>query len=641
MFNKLLSNLPFNPSLIDQVTFYSKRLRKESGLRRLGFLFVALAFAFQIFATVSPTEASNQCSSNDVIRCGFDTRAEAVQRCRENSYGFGSIVQYYGMSCDNLANAATETISTTAQNDSLFSMGRVKYGKRGEYGVDIPGAGRLYLRNMSSWGTYNTKVLSMKTPDGQPFMVMYDCGNIVIKGGYTPPSKPAPPSNLKLAKVNTPVGNVKPGETIDYVLAFSNTGGDAAFFSVNDQLPDQVEYVSSEQHTWALERNGNNLKWHNNTPPFYTFGNTDILGSPGFIKVKVKVKQGVKSGTVLCNKAWLIDVNISTKKAQTWSEVSVCNTVVIECPAGTIPTNNGDCVTPTIPDAACSTIKATPISKTKYKFDTVSTTVNGATIKNYTYNFGDNQTKTNNNSGLKDSVEHEYSKPGTYKITVVVGTSVADKSSLLCQTQITIPKENIAMVVPSKKAANITKNLSDANGTTANAGDVIEYSLTNKNFGDAEAKDFILQPEDLSDVLEYADIDLTSLGDAVFEQANNKIAWNKPVSIKPGESITKKFKVKVKSPIPSTLRPNNAPGNSFDMVMYNKYGNDVEIKLPPTLLKTTETTTTKLPSTGPGESLAISGIITTVVGYFFARSRLLTKELELVTEEYTTTSGGL
>jgi uncharacterized repeat protein (TIGR01451 family) len=473
-------------------------------------------------------------------------------------------------------------------------------------------------------------------------MVMYDCGNIVIKGHYTPPARPQPASNLKLAKANQPSGIVKPGDEINYTLAFTNTGGDAAFFSVNDQLPDQVDYISSDQGSWKLERNGQSLKWHNNTPPAYIFGNTDVLGSPGFIKLKVKVKTDVKSGTVICNKGWLVDVNTQTKKAQTWSQVSVCNTVVYQCPNGSIPDINGKCEKPSAPDAACISLLPSEITKTKYKFETKAQALNGASVNTYTYDFGDKTTVPPKNShNLTDTIEHEFAQPGTYTIKVEVGTSIAKKASLSCTTQVTIKNETSAIPVPSKTARNLTQKIDNANGTVANAGDRIEYSLTTKNMGDGDGKNIILQPEDLGDILEYADIDLTSLGDGVFDAQNHQIAWDKPVTLKAGESVTKKFIVTVKSPIPSTLRPNNAPGSSFDMVMYNKYGNEVEIKLPTTILKTTETTTTKLPSTGPGESIVIAGVMTTVVGYFFARSRLLAEELEIVKDEYVTTSGGL
>ena len=52
MFKKLISNLPFNPSLIGQVSFYAKRLRKEESIRRAGFGFMALAMFIQLFAVI-------------------------------------------------------------------------------------------------------------------------------------------------------------------------------------------------------------------------------------------------------------------------------------------------------------------------------------------------------------------------------------------------------------------------------------------------------------------------------------------------------------------------------------------------------------------------------------------------------------
>ena len=77
------------------------------------------------------------------------------------------------------------------------------------------------------------------------------------------------------------------------------------------------------------------------------------------------------------------------------------------------------------------------------------------------------------------------------------------------------------------------------------------------------------------------------------------------------------------------------------MIMTNVYGNTIDIKLPTTVIKTTETVTTTLPNTGPGEALVIGAGLTTIIGYFFARSRLMAKELDIVRNEYATISGGM
>lgn len=76
------------------------------------------------------------------------------------------------------------------------------------------------------------------------------------------------------------------------------------------------------------------------------------------------------------------------------------------------------------------------------------------------------------------------------------------------------------------------------------------------------------------------------------------------------------------------------------MMMTNVYGNVVEIKLPQNLTKTVElVTTTQLPNTGPGTSLIIGFSLTMIIGYFFARSRLLAKEMDIVRLDFNSAGG--
>lgn len=650
MFNKLISNLPFNPSLIDQVSFYAKRLRKESGIRRVGFTFIALTFLVQAFAVMSPAEASLSCdpSGNDIIQCGFKTKEEAVNHCRNNDQNFSQILNHYGISCDNLAGAGTQTISSNAYNNQLISMGRKPFRKSGEFAINVPGVpGNLFMRPLSSWGSFSTKVLATKTADGQLVMVMYECGNIVTLKDFKK-FTPEPDSDLKVVKSNSPTGNVKPGDVIDYTLAFTNKGGTAAFFSVNDVLPSTVSFVSSQHGNWIFENKSPNLKWYNNTPPFYTFGNTDAFGTPGFIFLKVRVNDRVPSGTTICNRAYLQDVPKGGSGTRNTSEVQVCNTVQIICPEGELLQDDGlTCKKIEVPDAQCVTLTAIgdPKDNTnkKYSFETRSSAVQGAKIESYTYNFGDGSTKTNKNTTELDKVDHEFKQPKTYDVSVKVKTSVADKPALTCKTKVVInPPEEEPVLALSKKARNVTQSQADANNQTANAGDVIEYSLTTRNVSNVDSKDTVLQPEDLTDVLEYSDLDLNSLQGGTFDNATKVLSWNQKITIKAKESITKTFRVTVKNPIPSTPSPATQSNRSAgDMLMQNIYGeSSVTIKLPTTPIKTIERTTETLPNTGPGTSLLIGFVTVSVVGYFYSRSRLLAQELDIVKHEYTT-SGGL
>lgn len=189
-------------------------------------------------------------------------------------------------------------------------------------------------------------------------------------------------------------------------------------------------------------------------------------------------------------------------------------------------------------------------------------------------------------------------------------------------------QDSLACVSVSKTASNITAGVSNADNTTANAGDVIVYTLYAKNNGKAAVKDFTFQ-ENLSDVMDYADtIDLhggTMSTDLVVSWPAEKIAADSTAS----HQVT----VKVKNPIPQTPTGSSDPAH-FDLVMTNVYGNAVNIKLPGSPEKTVETlTTTTLPNTGPGTSLMVVSAIVIVGGYFYGRARLLAEESNLAVQE--------
>ncbi|MEO6513165.1 MAG: hypothetical protein ABIR37_00605 [Candidatus Saccharimonadales bacterium] len=182
----------------------------------------------------------------------------------------------------------------------------------------------------------------------------------------------------------------------------------------------------------------------------------------------------------------------------------------------------------------------------------------------------------------------------------------------------------------TKSASNTTAGLADANGTTAAAGDTIVYTLSVKNTGKALVPKFVVQ-ENMNDVLDYADITDTHGGTL---DANKIMSWP-AADIKAGETLQQHITIKIKTTLPATPTSTSDPGH-YDSAMTNVYGNTVNIYLPKTVVQTTEQITTQLPNTGPGTALGVSFAITMVAAYFFARTRLLSKETELALNDATT-----
>lgn len=446
MFKKLLSNLPFNPSLIGEVSFYAKRMHSEEAIRRTGLVFVVLAMLVQIFAVVSPPEPTLAESNNDIVRGGFSTREQAVNYCRMNTQGLANILAYYQVSCEALAGASTQTIKSTDYGKQLHSMGRVPQGSKisrtgkptGEYSVMINGT-EYFMRNLWAWdsGSYSSyKVLAVKNKQGQTIRILYNCGNIVTVGKYTPPPPPALPKPPK-------------------------------------QLKDVCLNLRGDQYTKE--------------------------------------------------------------------ECDVC---------------------PNVPDEQTNKSECYPCPEAQQN----------------------------------DAIT--------------------------------------ACLELSKTASNLTQNISNADGTLAAANDVVIYALSARNKGSQDVKDFVVE-ENMSDVLEYSTIVDLHGGEINDDKV---VIWPKQ-DINAGATLTKQITIKIKDPVPQTPVSASDPG-SFDLVMTNVYyGTSVNIKLPPGVVKTTELGVQTLPNTGPGTTLAIGFAVTAFAGFFFARSRLLAKELDIVRTDFTTTGG--
>jgi uncharacterized repeat protein (TIGR01451 family) len=536
MFNRLISNLPFNPSLIGQVAFYAKRLSKENSIRRLGFVFMALTLFVQLFAVIAPPQPSLAASGNDIIRGGFSSKDEGVAKCNANEDGYATILNYFGVSCQDLAGGTARQIDYSEYNGQLRSVGRYPYGFAGEQAHYVGSVGTIYSRPLTSWGAhcYNDgkgcQAIVGNSSRGV-FMVLFSCGNLVFIN-----LPPPPPTKVKTVQCANLIMNVTPGSKVPVNTTIGVRG----------------------------QANGQNLPADELTDMYYDYVNVDT---------------GVVQGT----------------------------TQALGVPFGGAGSS-------TATDPAMRTFKLTKAGHYRFRLS----------VKYY-------------DGGAKDATGNQ---TGDCAKDVFVNTEPTPE---VCPYNPNLPKnspdckpcdksqdtnDSTACLILSKTAKNETQNVSNADGTIANAGDTITYTLSVRNTGKATVKKFVIE-ENMGDVLDYADI--VNLHGGV-KDGNNIVRW--PASdIKAGETLSKEITVRIKNPIPQTPISASNPG-SFNMILTNVYGNTVNIKLPPTVVKTTEQITKTLPNTGPGTNLIIAFVITTIIGYFFARSRLLTNELEVIRSEY-------
>lgn len=568
MFEKILAKLPYDPEQINKMAFYARRLKQEKSIRRIGFLFVTLAFVVQFFAVINPPQPTVASSSNDLVNGGFSSAAQAASYCTSNVQDYASILNYYGITCAKVAAAQTITINSRDWNNNLWSMGRNDVGSLpGETPVGPINGNTYYVRYLWGWDAPGTsssyQALNVTTAGGQTFLLLYNCGNIVSVGFPNPVSQPPAISINKITDPGWPKAEslVKPGTEVKFRIMLSNNGGKATNVNVKDPDPQYLDYIGQNSNSasgFVYDINKNQAIWH--------YNQIDAGVSGLYTTIKFKVNDKAPNKAQICNYAKITGDNFATQNTG-----PVCFTV-----------DNNAPVPPPTPD--------------KCPYDPSILVTNPLCVP-----------CPNNNKIIKSNPK---CKPCEKSISSI---------------------DAAACVIYSKQATNITQNISNANGTLAQPNDVIKYTLTAKNSGSSDVKNFVFQ-DNLAYILIYSKVVNTNGG--VIK--NNSIVYP-PTNLAKGTTKSVSFVVKIDNPIPQTPVSTSDPG-LFNLTMTNTYGNTIKINLPPSPQKQIENTAAKLPNTGPGNGIMIATAIAFFAGFFYYRTRLLAEEASIVTKESTSRS---
>lgn len=659
MFKKLVSNLPFQPMLLTQVSVHLRRMRREESLRRIGFGLVIIVVILQLFMIISPTKPSLATSTADIIY-GAASRQDTEQAYRNNRDSFGhsdiqAIYNYYGIGIDQIDNA---TLVTIKDNDgrSYINTSRSPTPYANTF-MSIPNTpdGGIYEFPLTNWRQSEFPAgypaLTGMSSYGFRFWILYkNGGNIVFEKGAKKPS-------FEIAKQRLGGDTIAGGNAASYMIQFRNTGTAIANnVSITDRLASEYIYQSyTSTADLTLKQDGQLLTWS------IANKNSQLAPSSNWITIKVYLKtKAVTATKQICNSASIAAESTATVSTTT-NDPASCTTITVatcpgtgvvvpadgvrdcpvNCPDGSTLTYNESCTTPQLTCQSLYSISE-PNWNTR-KFETTLLAQRGAIAKNITYYVNNKKVSSETINPGTNSQFFTYTFPGTgnYQVRAEV---TAENSNMVQTSQsctLTTAIQNVsgptARISTDKTVSNLTQKRDDANNTTAKAGDVLKYTLIISNTGTTAASVALTGQygENISDILEYAN--LTSKGDAQFNDKTNVLSWA-AVSIPAGGEVKKSFTVTIKNPIPATPTSASNP-LSFDYVLYNTYGRTVTVKLDKPANKIIEQAVATLPSSGPGTGLLTGGVLLLVVGYFFYRSRLLTKELELVHHEFST--GGL
>lgn len=584
MFKKLVSNLPYSPTLIGELGFYAKRLRKEEATRRLGLIFTALALVVQSLSVFSPPESANAANLSDLIHGGIHTKSQLLNAWDTNRQGYRELLEHAGISRENLV-AAKDGYAysrTNGQDNGWVNWSRISRGgnKYNESSFTV-GNQNIYIRSLAAFdsGKFTRGNGSAypsfvgKTNSGEDFIIMKGCANIAMKKRFTS-DKP-----IKVCELNTRT-----------VVTIRSSQYDKGKHSSNlaDCQPKPIQVCDLATRTMIEidERDFNQQKYSKNPedckplPEPIANCSSLTLNKLSRTEVELKAAASVQNGATIKSYTYII-------KDKSGKEIK----------------------RQTVNSGATSTSLRQTLDEGDYTAEVIVSTSLGERTAEVC--------KTN----LKiEPIERCPLNPGL---------AINDPECQPCPGDPTIwvkDEDCAAKVIGSKVATNLTAG-KPAEEVTAKASDRIEYTLTARNEGNDDAT-FTIE-DNLSDVLEYGT--LYDRGSGELNESTKVLSWS-GVTLKPGEEQKRTYVVQLHNKI--SLRPQGTSDpTSYDCRMLNVYGNATEINVECPAPKVIEQIVPELPRTGAATNIIAGGLVVAVVAFLYARSRQLAKEVRLIRRE--------
>lgn len=623
MFKKLVSNLPFSPTLVGQLGFYANRLKKEEATRRIGLILTALALLLQSFVVFSPPESANAASASDLVYGGIHTKTQLLAAWDKNTQGYRDLLKHAGLTRANLVKAKEGHINsrTNGKGNGWLTWGRVAKGgaKFRESSFKV-GNQTIYARSLAAYDTGSStkgngsyfSAFIMTNSKGQQVVVTKACANIVMK------TRPKSDANIKVCNLATKkIITIRQSQFNKNKHSKDTKNCQAKSIKVCDLTTKKI--ITIKDINYDSKKHSKNLD--------------------------------------NCKEKTIKVCDIANKKIITIKEKDFNSRKHSK--------NFEDCKEKPVPVANCSSLVIKKISRTEFDLQGAANTANGAAIQSYTYVIKDESGKevtkrTVNTTSKTNSIRVTVGDEGKYSVVLTVATSLGNKTATACQGELIVEpiercplnpelpindpdcqpcpgdptlwvkdEDCAAKISREKKATNLTAS-KPAEEVVAKASDRIQFVLTAKNDGKDTAT-FVME-DDISDVLEYST--LYDRGSGTLDEQTKTLSWGE-VTLKPGEEQERIYVVQMANKISPMSQGSSDPA-SYDCRMINIFGNTVEIAVDCPAPKIIEQQIVpELPRTGATENMIAGGIVAAVVAFLYMRSRQLNKEVRLIRREVT------
>ncbi len=589
MFKKIVSNLPFSPSLMSELGFYATRLKKEETTRRIGLILTAIALVIQSFAVFSPPESTNAASSSDLIYGGVHTKSQLMSAWDNNTQGYRDLLEHIGVTRENLANVREGEINTrtNGEDNGWLSWGRISRGgsQWNETEMNV-GSQTIYIVSLAAFdtgsnryggGSYYPSFIGT-TSSGEQFVISKACANISMK------TRPKKDKQIKVC-------DLKSRQIVTIRESEFNSSKYSKDRTDCEEKPIEVCDIGEQKMVTIDERDFDSRKYSKNP--------ADCQPKP----------------TPVATCSSLTVTKISRTEVELKASANTANGASIKSYTYIIKDKDGKEVLRKVVTSVATTdsLKYTLEKDGAYTVEVIVGT-----------SLGDKTAQACQSSFTVEPIA---------RCPLNSALPINDPECQPCPGDATLwvkDEQCAAKIVRSKTAENLTLN-QDATRESARASDRIEYTITIKNEG-TDTAEYSDMSDNIKDVLEYAN--LYDRGGGTLNEQTKDLSWG-TISLAPGEQQERTYVVQLASTISPRPQGSSDP-TSYDCRMVNTFGTTIEVQVDCPAPKVIEqVVVAELPRTGPTANLLVGGIVLAIVTFLYFRSRQLNQEVRLIRREMT------
>lgn len=480
----------------------------------------------------------NPCTADQIIRCGVTSEKDLLNKYDRNVQNVQQVFKHYGITRADLAgqNGVTieratvyrdgrvvvkgKTVATGAHSVSRIAYSSIDTGKRptpvnigGTTYYQGPDLGTfkkginshtayVYMKN----GQYHKAVLDdcanpiIATPVPQP---VYSCDDLTVKrierNKFEFTSAATVKNGARIINYNYDFGDGNKlngaGKTVTHtyntdvaksytVKMTVNVSVDGKTITVPGANCNVTVAVTAKPKPATYQCESFTAKKINRTT--YEFTVKASASNARIISYNYDFGNGKKATTT--------KTTVSHNYGNNPGSYTATVTVNVDINGRTVVTNVGGCkVTvkveeePKVPVFKCESLKATKIDRTEFRFNATASAEH-ATIKSYTFNFGDGKSKTITTGAKTATATHQYSgEARSYTAEVIVTMSDGKTAPRVqaCKTTVKVEKEKIPSI-------SIEKTVNNKKHDKVEVGEEFTYEITVRNTGDVVLKDAVV-----------------------------------------------------------------------------------------------------------------------------------------------------